>query len=696
MRRIAPNGRFPFSILVVAASLTLQAQSAPQPADGFEWPILPEAYEFRVDPEGLPEGTDPGLPESWRLALATVNEIRAESGLPALRYDPELTEMGKAHVEYVLLNARRGVATRGHYEDPSLPGYTELGDEAARTSGLSGGQTPLEGLRALLDAPFHRAQFLSGGSGRIGMGHGFDPSTGASMCLYVIRYDEEGSRPGRFVPYPAPESRSFGATFSREWPEPRPVRYAKDDPPVTGGIVSLGLSDADAKALVSCDAQLVDSSGRKVDMWVSSPAAPVPGKLPSDSGSVYRGDTEGTADAFALNFSQVHLMPKKPLEPGARYTAKVDLKIGKEQQRVEWSFSVAPRAAHRVEAGAEPYSPRSWEYARSIARPGDLIALSSGEHVLSGLAYFDRDAAIVGPGPERASVRYSKGEDDSTWLFARNCTLYVAGFSYSGDASLAFASSGAYVRIAEVWVSDLNSAAIYASDGGRVAIEGSSFERVGRSDAPPFHSFSSAKGKPKGAISLGVGNRFSELRSSSRAYLESESGRTWKVETGGELSLRDALLLVPTGETIELSGSHELRSGVFIETDLAIVGKGASISLFLEKNDAALKAYSGAKVSARGVAFSGDAHVGYATGGASVSFRDCSFSCGTGDFFVAMVDSKSSATLETCDLRAWASRWIILLRSADASYKAKGCVFAEGATPFVWRVDKAIPFQQAN
>ena len=101
--------------------------------------------------------------EGARAALARLNAYRTAAGLTVVTLDEDATLPHWLHARYASTND-----TTGHFEDPSLPWYTEDGDAAARVSNLSyrwrwrsDGHVgdvdyPHEGwIDAFADAPFH-------------------------------------------------------------------------------------------------------------------------------------------------------------------------------------------------------------------------------------------------------------------------------------------------------------------------------------------------------------------------------------------------------------------------------------------------------------------------------------------------------------------------------------------------------------
>jgi hypothetical protein len=69
-------------------------------------------------------------------AVARLNALRAQNGLPALVERPALSEGCRAHARYMALNG--GWDAEAHDETPGRPGYSTAGAEAARRSVLAG------------------------------------------------------------------------------------------------------------------------------------------------------------------------------------------------------------------------------------------------------------------------------------------------------------------------------------------------------------------------------------------------------------------------------------------------------------------------------------------------------------------------------------------------------------------------------
>lgn len=103
-------------------------------------------------------------------AIAFLNAQRAANGLPAdIVENVDWSDACAKHARYVELNGRN--PSNPHDEDPSKPGYTPEGQQAARSSVLGGtyndsGENPWE------DAPIHLMQLLGPGLAETGYAPG--------------------------------------------------------------------------------------------------------------------------------------------------------------------------------------------------------------------------------------------------------------------------------------------------------------------------------------------------------------------------------------------------------------------------------------------------------------------------------------------------------------------------------------------
>ena len=89
-------------------------------------------------------------------AIEQLNAWRAMVGVTPVAHDASLSSECRSHAAYYRLNPAR----RGHAQDPSLPGYSEAGDRAARSSVLAYEEAPTAGVAPWEPAPYHRIALL--------------------------------------------------------------------------------------------------------------------------------------------------------------------------------------------------------------------------------------------------------------------------------------------------------------------------------------------------------------------------------------------------------------------------------------------------------------------------------------------------------------------------------------------------------
>ncbi|MDO8470478.1 MAG: hypothetical protein Q7S63_00695 [bacterium] len=115
-------------------------------------------------------------------AVALYNLHRVSVGSAPVPLDEELSRGAYFHVLYMLKNP----STRGHYEDPTLPGYTKEGAIAAQSSSLSWGEkTAAECVQALISVPYHRLRFLSSEVRSVQLGFK------DSACVFGVESDSQ-------------------------------------------------------------------------------------------------------------------------------------------------------------------------------------------------------------------------------------------------------------------------------------------------------------------------------------------------------------------------------------------------------------------------------------------------------------------------------------------------------------------------
>ncbi len=90
-----------------------------------------------------------------------INAYRALAGARPVAYSFPASSGARAHAEYMVLNG-----FGGHFELPGAPGFSNAGDEAARSSSLCSGQPSLAACtQTLLTVPYHRFSQLQDETG---------------------------------------------------------------------------------------------------------------------------------------------------------------------------------------------------------------------------------------------------------------------------------------------------------------------------------------------------------------------------------------------------------------------------------------------------------------------------------------------------------------------------------------------------
>lgn len=163
-------------------------------------------------------------------AVQELNQWRAEVGVLPVSEDLEQSEGCRAHANYYRLNHQMG-----HYEDPSLPGYTSAGEKAAASSVLSYGGA-MDGPFTWEDAVYHRAGLLNPRLVTTGFWAEFELG-----CMGVFGTDDVRTTPTLVTyTYPYDGQQGVGTTFGcSEIPNPCESVPGNDGSEATGFISSV-------------------------------------------------------------------------------------------------------------------------------------------------------------------------------------------------------------------------------------------------------------------------------------------------------------------------------------------------------------------------------------------------------------------------------------------------------------------------
>lgn len=269
--------------------------------------------------------------------LKRINAIRKLAGLDDVTLDDPLSAGCRAHAQYLVVNARRP-ETQGlgvHREDPKLPGYSPLGDRAAKASDIAIGDfEPTNALDGWMATLYHRVPILDPGLKKVGFGCArgsrlgwvtvLDIASGRekSLRLVPVLWPVDGQMdvplhfpPGGEIPNPIPEDATGRAGY------PITAAFPRDAP-----------LKSPAMALERAD-------GTKIACWSSSPESPANAKF-----------SQGTT---------VCLIPKAPLPSGERLRVILTGDWRGEKFKRIWSFTTGkagPNAGDAVQQAVDRFN----------------------------------------------------------------------------------------------------------------------------------------------------------------------------------------------------------------------------------------------------------------------------------------------------------------------------------------------------
>jgi hypothetical protein len=253
-----------------------------------------------------------------KTALDQVNARRSALGLAAAQEDAALDEAAEAHAYYFLFNfGQQQVSGSGmSVEDPSLPGFVgarsldrdhHFGYPGSRGAELIDHTvTPAASVQDWVDSVFRR--FALTDRETTAVGYGLARVGSLSIAVMDVGAIQAGS--GDPVVYPAANQVGVPTSFvDDEVPDPLPQGALSP----AGYPVTLQVGGAQKLAVTT--GRLLDSEGQDVPSYTLAPGSP-------------------------LTQSEWALVPRRPLQPGARYTAEVVGTVdGKDFSR-RWSFTV--------------------------------------------------------------------------------------------------------------------------------------------------------------------------------------------------------------------------------------------------------------------------------------------------------------------------------------------------------------------
>ncbi len=289
--------------------------------------LLLPAPQAGAGPAGRPDGAD----LSWE---ATWNLHRRGAGVPPAVEDPDRSAAAAEHAEYAVRNQEIG-----HSQDPTRPGASDAGAEAAARSNVSPAITDVPDrwhLDNWMSGPFHQIGMLRESLRRFGYGsyadtaHGFIVDVGVGWVLDGFGEDEPGQHP-----FTWPGHGGITDIHSADGEYPEPTDHCGGYPEPYGPPLSVIFAPFEpAPALLDSSVTRVD--GGRVDVEhcaIHGPSYTSPDQTAQDVGR-------------AVLEEGISLVPREPLAPSATYEVVVETAAGTHR----WTFHTT----------AEPIGTTSW------------------------------------------------------------------------------------------------------------------------------------------------------------------------------------------------------------------------------------------------------------------------------------------------------------------------------------------------
>jgi uncharacterized protein YkwD len=262
--------------------------------------------------------------------VAVVNAAREKVGLPAVTLDAARCAGCREHAEYLLKNGETTVARAAgaHEQAPGLPGASETGLQAARSSSVVEAE-PLDAIAAWLEAPAHRGLLLDPELKSIALGLARAAGKRCITVFDALRGLPAGRVPGPgdapAILYPSHRQASLPLAFpGNEVPDPLPMTKDK-----LGGY-PITVTFPPGASVRAAKGWLEDETGVAVPVWFSSPEAPANKDHPRMQGST------------------VCFIARKPLQAGTRYLVRVEATVAGAGWARSWTFiTISPGQLHR-------------------------------------------------------------------------------------------------------------------------------------------------------------------------------------------------------------------------------------------------------------------------------------------------------------------------------------------------------------
>lgn len=248
---------------------------------------------------------------SQKTALAKVNSVRKAAGLGEVTLDADLSKACTLHARYLIRNdGHPSVQGLGaHDEDPKLPGFTEEGRRAGKSSDIAFTDLPVA-VDQWMASLFHRIPILDPRLQYVGMAAEKGGKWGW-VTLMEVTSGLKGAAPADPVLWPPDKMKDVPTDLGRELPNPIPKDAdGKGGYPVTATFPF-------GKPVT--EASMVLRIGKAdVPVWLSTPDQP--------------------ADArFQRN--TVCVIARDALKPRTSYTVELSATVSGKAVRRTWSFT---------------------------------------------------------------------------------------------------------------------------------------------------------------------------------------------------------------------------------------------------------------------------------------------------------------------------------------------------------------------
>lgn len=240
-------------------------------------------------------------------AIGRLNHIRELAGLSPVTLDPEISKGCQAHADYLARNGklRNDPMFSAVDENPSLPGFTPEGQNAARRSDVfSLAPNPTTQIDDLTGTLYRRSFVLDPRLRKVGLGCALELGVGWVNVLDL----NTGRDDGEPVVLPGPGQKNIPTTGRDRLP---------DSPSLPGYPITAWFPGR--PKISNVRAKLNEAIGGPVDIVISSPENPI------DSTSSIQGNV-------------IAIYPRHSLQPGREYSFTIDADLNGKAWRHESRF----------------------------------------------------------------------------------------------------------------------------------------------------------------------------------------------------------------------------------------------------------------------------------------------------------------------------------------------------------------------